>query len=149
MSIEINEAVKDIERNPDGTSTMELARELFRASWTFNVGRTVNDIPLFDSLDSVDQFHLLETAYACEQLLEKYDTEEEKVLTWNLARVAFEAYCGHPASQVPNLPWDSAPRDMKTLYYRYAQWVLAKWYQVKTLPRHKGWLQVNVMGSVK
>src|SRR4051812_4179115 len=117
------------EQDPEGTSTMALARELHRSSWIHNVGRVVTDIPLFDALDDVARFHLLETAYAAEQLLEQYDTEEEKLLLWNLSEVLYRAYVGHPAGgeSIPNLPWRNAPNDMKLLYYRYAVDVLQEW----------------------
>lgn len=135
-----------IEQNPEGTSTMALARELHRSSWVHNQGRMVTDIPLFDALDEIARFHLLETAYVAEQLLEQYDTEEEKLLTWNLAETLFRAYAGHPAGgeSIPNLPWRTCPNDLKLLYYRYAEDVLREWYCKKMLPRHKGWLEVTV-----
>lgn len=135
-----------IDHNVEGTSTMALARELHRSSWVHNQGRLVTDIPLFDALDDVARFHLLETAYAVEQLLEVYDTEEEELLKWNTAETLFRAYSGHPAGgeSIPNLPWRTAPNDLKILYYRYAEDVLREWYLRKTLPRHKGWLEVTV-----
>lgn len=135
-----------IEQEVEGTSTLALARELHRSSWVHNQGRTISDIPLFDALDEIAKFHLLETAYAAEQLLEQYDTEEEKLLTWNLAETLYRAYVGHPAGgeSTPNLPWRTAPNDLKVLYYRYAEDVLREWYMKKSLPRHKGWLEVRV-----
>ena len=143
---QMNELNPIIEPDIENTSTYALAQELFRASWVHNVGRTVHDVPLWDALDDVAKFHLIETAYAAEQLLQQYDTEEEKLLTWNLAEVLFRAYSGHPAGgdSIPNLPWRNAPNDFKILYYKYAEQVLTTWYLNKHLPRHKGWLEVVV-----
>lgn len=128
------------------TSTVCLARELHRSSWVHNQGRTVDDIPLFDALDDMAKFHLIETACAAEALLEQFDTEEEKLLTWNLAETIYRAYVGHPAGgeSTPNLPWRTAPNSLKALYYHYAEDVLRSWYLHKHLPRHKGWMEVRV-----
>lgn len=126
------------------TSTVALARALHHASWAHNPGRMIVDIPVFDALPEADKFHLVEVAYAAECLLDQYDHEEEKLLLWNLAEILYRAYVGHPASDIPNLPWESAPTDVGILWYRYAEGVLKRWREVKSLPRHKGWLNVKV-----
>lgn len=133
-----------IETDIESTSTIALARALFQASWKWNVGRKVDDTLTWDGLTEIAKFHLLEVAFAAETLLEKYDTEPYKLLLGNLAIVIYEAYHKHPISTVPNLPFDTAPDDVKRLWIEYARTVLDAWYLSKQLPRHRGWLQVTV-----
>lgn len=144
MSNEVSKMLEAVPLDLEHTSTMALAREMHRASWRHNPGRMTVDIPLFDNLPELGKFHLLETAYAAETLLDQYDHEEEKLLTWNLAEVMYTAYTHHPASDLPPLPWVSAPTDVGVLWYRMASDVLKEWYLKKGLPRHKGWLDFSM-----
>lgn len=128
----------------DETSTIRVAKEFFRASWKHNPGRRVDDIPLFDSLPPESQFHLLECASAAERLLDEYGNENEELVRYNTAVVLYDAYHKHPASSLPELPWDTAPTDVKTLWMAYATDVLSAYYQFKQLPRHKPWIEIKV-----
>lgn len=128
----------------DGTSTLKIAQEIFRSSWKNNPGRTVYDSPIFDGLDEVARFHLIETAAAAERLLDEYGNENEELVRYNTAVVLYDAYHKHPASSLPELPWDTAPTDVKTLWMAYATDVLSAYYQFKQLPRHKPWFEIKV-----
>ncbi len=117
------------------TSTEHMARELHLASWKYNEGRTVYDIPLFDALHEVQRIHLLDTAYAGEVMMHKYRDEDERLLRWNLALVLWDAYHQHPWSSVPSLPFQTAPDEVRELWQKYAQDFIDKWWLVKDLPQ--------------
>lgn len=138
----------NIERNDEsgleGTSTLELARELHRSAIKNNVGRTIYDAISFDTLGDMGRFHLLDIAAVGERFLMEFPDESGQLLIWNLARTIFEAYYSHPVDSTPNLGWEKAPNDLKLLWYRYAEDFLRIWYSVKGLPRYPGWLQVKV-----
>lgn len=126
------------------TSSLRVAQEFFRSSWNHNPGRRVDDIPLFDALSPEAQFHLLECAAAAERLLDEYGNEDEAVVRYNTAIVLYEAYHKHPVSEIPDLPWDSAPTEVRALWVRYAEDVVRAFYQYKHLPRRKPWLKLEV-----
>lgn len=126
------------------TSTVALARELYKASWKWNVGRTVYDSPLWEGLSEVDKFHLIEVAGTAEVLLDKFGNEDEKLVLYNLARTLYLAYHLHPVSTVPEMSFDTAPDEVRNLWIRYARQVWDEYLLKKHLPRHKPWLDVVV-----
>lgn len=126
------------------TSTMCLARELHRSSWKWNIGRTVHDLPLFDSLGELAQFHLLDTAAAAQKLLNAFPDESGQLLTWNCAEALYLAYHAHPADKTPHGSWDDAPKEMKLLWYRYAEDFITEYYRVRGLPAYNGWMDVRI-----
>lgn len=140
--LELNGAEQDAPI--DETSTIRLAREFFRSSWKHNPGKRVDDVPLFDALSPESQFHLLECAAAAEHLLDEYGNENEELVRYNTAAVLFDAYHKHPASSLPEFPWDTSPTDVRKLWMAYAYDVMQAYYQYKHLPRHKPWIKLEV-----
>lgn len=117
------------------TSTEYLAREIHLSSWKHNEGRTVYDIPLFDTLHEVQRIHLLDTAHAGEVMMEKYRDEDPRLLNWNLALVLWDAYHQHPYSDLPSLSYQAAPLEVRQLWQKYAKDFEDLWWQVKDLPK--------------
>lgn len=132
------------EGNAEGTSTLAIAEELHRSSWKNNPGKTIYDLPMFRSESPVAQAFLLDVACAAEAVLYFYDQEEQQLLTWNVADAVYTAYHKHPFSTVPDLPWVTAPNDVKRLWYEYAKDVVRVWYMTKHLPQMVPWLNIEI-----
>lgn len=132
--------------NEYATSTEHLARELHLSSWKHNEGRTVYDIPLFDALHEVQRVHLLDTAYAGEVMMLKYRDEDDRLLNWNMALVLWDAYHHHPYSELPTLPYQTAPNEVRQLWQEYAKDFIDKWWLVKDLPQFvTGNVEINIV----
>ncbi len=126
------------------TRTEHLARTLFKASWTYNDGRMVDDVPLYDALSDGAKRVLMDTAAAAEILLDEFGNEEERLVVGNLAWTLFDAYHCHPFCSEPNLPFVSAPADVKALWVQYAKDVLACYYEKKYLPSAPNFMDIQV-----
>lgn len=128
----------------EGTSTLELARELHRAAWAANPGRTIYDVLTWEGLSPIAQAHLLDCAAAAEAILYFYDAEEQQLLTWNVSETVYRAYHEHPFSNVPDLPWITAPDEVKRLWFEYGKAIVNRWYLVKHLPQMVPWLNIEI-----
>ena len=117
-----------------GTRTLAMARAMFRASWDYNDGRRVDDIPFFDDLPDAGKQVLMDSCAAAEVLLSEFGNEDERLVLGNLAWTLFDAYHAHPFCSEPHHPFDKAPDDMKALWVKYARAVLDAFYANKYLP---------------
>lgn len=137
-----------LQTDTSGTRTDAMARALFLASWNFNDGRQVTDIPIFDALSDASKQQLLDTCAAMECLLTEFPNESGQLLVWNLARVCYDAYHLHPFCDVPYFGFDMAPKDVKLLWYRYADQVLTTFYEVKHLPSSPHFTEIVIRGKL-
>lgn len=135
----------DEQQQQEGTSTLDIARAIHRASWEFNEGRTSTDILLFDNLGVPSQVMLSDMAVAAELIFDHYSHEPKDLQLWNVAETYFEIYTNkHPLSSEGFADWNSAPKDLKAFWYRIAERSLQEHETVKHKRRATSWMEINL-----
>lgn len=135
----------DEQQQQEGTSTLDIARAIHRASWKYNEGRTISDIPFFDNLNVAAQVLLADMAVAAEMIFDRYSHETQELQLWNVANVLFEIYTNkHPLSSEGYGDWDSAPADLKLFWHRVAEDCMTTYQDVKHKPRGEAWMDLSV-----
>lgn len=133
-----------LNKDTSNTRTEHMARELHRASWLHNEGRTVYDIPLYDALDEFSKQQLMDTVAAVEVLLTQFPNEEYELTRYNVAVTLYDAYHAHPFWDGPRFPFNNAPTDMKKLWMSYAKFVLDKYYETRYLLPAENFTRIEV-----
>jgi len=135
----------DEQQQQEGTSTLDIARAIHRASWKYNEGRTISDIPFFDNLNVAAQVLLADMAVSAELIFDRYSHETRELQLWNVANVLFEIYTNkHPLSSEGYGDWDSAPTDLKLFWFRVAEDCQEEYDKVKHKPRGESWMEIEL-----
>lgn len=138
----------DHENVPEGTSTLDVARAIHRASWVHNPGRTITDIPFFDNLSVPAQVLLCDSAYVVEMICDRYADEDSDLLEWNVAEALFGVYLNHPLSSEGAADWISAPRDLKHYWKNLARSAIEEYRLKKDKKRAEPWWESVKMESM-
>ena len=131
-------------QQPEGTSTLAVARAIHKASWDHNPGRAVTDIPFFDALNVPAQVMLCDMAVAGEMIWDRYAAERLEHQLWTVAETYFELYTNkHPLSSEGYADWESAPKDLKAFWYRVAEDSHKAFLEHKHKPRAEAWMELS------